>query len=99
MQVSNGFKGLLNQGLKSIGFTWYDTGSYENYKITSEVYSDEPFDFSKSNEFIFFKEKKIIKYFDDREVLKNRYIRSKKLKGLKNPKTNLSFLPKNFNTT
>ena len=82
IQVSNGFKGLLNKGLKSIGFTWYDTGSYENYKFTSEVYSDEPFDFSKSNEFIFFKDKKVIKYFDDKDILKNRFNRSKKLKGL-----------------
>ena len=84
IQVSNGFEKLIERRLVPIGFTWFDTGSFENYVETNKNFagSHQEFDFSKSNEFIYFVEDKVIKYFSDPEIARKRCERAIHLKGL-----------------
>ena len=84
LQVSNGFSALIDYGLKPNRFTWYDTGNINGYinankKMTK---SDYAFDFSKSEEFLYFVDNKVIKYFKDKLIIKNRYKRSEMLQNL-----------------
>ena len=84
IQVSNGFKSLLEHKLNPIGFTWFDTGTLENFKLTNSHLSgdEEKFDFSKGDEFLYFVENLVIKYFANEEIANNRVERSKLLEGL-----------------
>lgn len=84
IQVSNGFKALLERHLVPIGFTWFDTGMLENYTATNKNFSGESkFDFSKDNEFLYFVNNRVIKFFADRSITDKRHHRSKGvLKGL-----------------
>lgn len=81
IQVSNGFKSLIEKKLVPIGFTWFDTGSYENYKATDRHFSgrNAKFDFSKGEEFIYFINGRVIKYFADAEIVQKRCKRAEML--------------------
>ena len=95
LQVSNGFESLLKHNLSPHNFTWYDTGNMEGYinanKIISSTSAD--FDFSKTNEFLYFVEDKVIKFFADNKIIENRFKRSQLLSNLC-PKIN--FIKGNF---
>jgi len=79
MQVSNGFSALLDKNLSPIGFTWFDTGTVENYIETNKSFSEESnFDFSKGKEFLYFVNGRVIKFFADKDVVEKRHLRSKK---------------------
>ncbi len=83
IQVSNGFKSLLAKKLEPVGFTWFDTGTLKNYTETNKNFSgDKKFDFSKGNEFLYFVNGRVIKYFADAEIAKKRIDRAKMLKEL-----------------
>ncbi len=84
IQVSNGFKSLLERGLEPVGFTWFDTGTLENFNKTNNHLSgdDEKYDFSKGDEFLFFVENKVIKYFADKKIAEDRVHRANLLSGL-----------------
>ena len=84
IQVSNGFKKLIEKKLVPIGFTWFDTGTFENYAETNKNFSggEQKFDFSKADGFIYFINGKVIKYFADPEVTRKRCERARYLKGL-----------------
>ncbi|KKS12982.1 MAG: hypothetical protein UU67_C0035G0009, partial [Candidatus Daviesbacteria bacterium GW2011_GWB1_41_5] len=84
VQVSNGFKVLVEKKLSPIGFTWFDTGHSENYIETNKNFSGESkFDFSKTNEFLYFVNGRVIKFFADKSVVDKRHERSQKgLKGI-----------------
>ena len=84
IQVSNGFKKLIEHKLVPFAFTWFDTGTLESYKETNENFAggEKKFDFSKGNEFIYFVNGRVIKYFADKNIAENRHKRSKRLKGL-----------------
>jgi dTDP-glucose pyrophosphorylase len=84
LQVSNGFGALINYDLNPKNFTWYDTGNLSGYVNANKKMSksNQDFDFSKSDEFIYFVDGKVIKYFKDEYIIKNRYKRSIILKGL-----------------
>ena len=84
LQVSNGFSALIDFNLKPKKFTWNDTGSLSGYKNANKVMSkiDHAFDFSKSDEFLYFIGDKVIKYFKDRVIIENRIKRSSILYGL-----------------
>ena len=84
LQVSNGFKKLIEKKLVPIGFTWFDTGTLNNYIETNKNFSggSQKFDFSKGNEFIYFVNGRVIKYFADANIVKKRCERAAKLKGL-----------------
>ena len=84
IQVSNGFKGLIKKKLKAENFKWFDTGSLEDYLIAEKHFStvSESFDFSKKDEYIYFVNNNVIKYFADPNIISNRVKRAKKLKSL-----------------
>jgi choline kinase len=84
IQVSNGFSNLIEKKLIPTAFTWFDTGTLENYRETNQSFSggNVKFDFSKNNEFIYFVNGKVIKYFSDEEIVNKRVNRAKLLKGL-----------------
>ena len=84
IQVSNGFQGLIKKNLKPINFEWYDTGSLEGYLIAENHFSSskEAFDFSKQDEYIYFVNKNVIKYFSDPKIILNRIKRAENLKSL-----------------
>ena len=82
IQISNGLKGLMAKSIKTENYTWYDTGSYENYMIAKETLEDIKFDFSKPDEYIYQLEDKIIKFFIDSKkvnLLRKRWLKLKKL--------------------
>lgn len=79
VQVSNGFKSLLTRKLVPVGFTWFDTGDLDNYHETNKSFSEQKqFDFGKGNEFIYFVNDYVIKFFADEEITRNRYERATK---------------------
>ncbi|MFH0815001.1 MAG: NTP transferase domain-containing protein [Candidatus Falkowbacteria bacterium] len=87
IQVSNGFRKLVDSQLIPVGFTWFDTGSIENYDKTNKNFTAEikKFDFSKGqgDEFLYFVNGKVIKFFADQKIAANRYARAQSaLKGL-----------------
>ena len=82
VQVSNGFKGLLNKRITAKEFTWFDTGSLEGYHAAHKHFSKEAFDFSKDDEFLYFVNSKVIKFFADSKITQNRVKRAIALKDL-----------------
>lgn len=84
IQVTNGFKKLIEKKLVPIGFTWFDTGTFKNYIETNKSFSGEnnKFDFSKGNEFLYFINGKVIKFFANEEIVRKRVERATFLKGL-----------------
>lgn len=83
IQVSNGFQALIEKSLAPVGFTWFDTGTLEHYRETNGNFSGErAFDFSKGDEFLYFVNDRVIKFFADGEVARRRAERAQILKGL-----------------
>lgn len=84
IQVSNGFKKLVEKKLVPVGFTWFDTGSAQSYVETNKNFSggEKNFDFTKSNEFLYFVNDRVIKFFADENIATLRVERAKKLAGL-----------------
>lgn len=84
IQVSNGFISLIEKKLLPVPVTWFDTGALESYKETNQSFSggNVKFDFSKTNEFIYNVNGRIIKYFADGEISRKRVERARLLKGL-----------------
>jgi choline kinase len=82
IQISNGLHGLIEKKIRTIHFTWYDTGTLENYIMTLEAFDVKKFDFSKPNEFIYFKDNRVIKFFLNNDKIKLLKARWKKLKHL-----------------
>jgi choline kinase len=84
LQVSNGFSAMIDHDLRPNYFTWYDTGNINGYVNANKFFSesDYHFDFSKSDEFLYFVGDRVIKYFKDKLIIRNRYKRSEDLQGL-----------------
>ncbi len=83
IQLSNAFKYLIEKKLSTKKFTWYDTGTLENYKKVNKILSGSTnFDFSKENEFIYFINDRVIKFFADDEIVKKRVRRAEILNPL-----------------
>jgi len=85
LQMTDGFKGLLDKKLVPIGFTWFDTGSKTNYIETNKNFSggEQKFDFSKEDEFIYFVNNRVVKFFANKTIAEKRnYRASNSLLGL-----------------
>ena len=84
MQVSNGFKGLINKELKPIKFSWFDIGNIDGYYLANKNFANDDigFDFSKKDEYIYFVNNKVVKYFSESKTVKNRIQRANLLKKL-----------------
>lgn len=79
-----GFRALIEKRLVPIQFTWFDTGSTQNYVDTNKNFLgvEETFDFSKNNEFLYFVNGRVIKYYADINIAKKRVERAKYLSDL-----------------
>jgi len=83
IQVSNGFTELLPLGLSAKQFTWYDTGTLEGYQQANRHFiKGDAFDFSKEDEFLYFVNNKVIKFFADHKIAQNRVRRTYSLHGI-----------------
>lgn len=84
LQLSNGLAGLIPGGLYPEKFTWYDTGTTENFEKTKASLENdkEKFNFDKINEFTYQINGRLVKYFADSDIVKKRVNRAKSLKGL-----------------
>ncbi|MBI4860357.1 MAG: NTP transferase domain-containing protein, partial [Candidatus Riflebacteria bacterium] len=74
-QVSLGLNGLIEGGLKTVRFTWFDTGTEESYRETAahfEAHDSLP----KPGEFLYFEDDRVIKFFADQRRCENRAIRA-----------------------
>src|SRR3989338_6950252 len=79
-----GFKKLIEKKLVPVEFTWFDTGSIEKYIDANKAFAgeDNKFDFGKGNEFLYFVNDKVIKFFADEKIARNRCERAEHLKGI-----------------
>lgn len=81
-QVSNGLSELIRKGIRAIPFfNWFDIGKEAGYNFANRYFNKNPV-IIKPDEFIYFENKKVIKYFSDKNIVKQRYERSKKLQGI-----------------
>ncbi len=77
-QVVNGFYGIVNRRqLHAIRYTWYDTGSEQNYLNTAEKFNKGFASLEKTDECIYFVDGLVIKYFKDPMMVSNRVERTK----------------------
>lgn len=68
-QIAQGFPALLQSGKLDCEFVnWRDLGTFELYKNAQ----GEAFDFSKTDEFIYFSDTHIVKFFTDAKVAERR---------------------------
>lgn len=75
-QVSIGLTALMRgPGLVCLDINWKDLGDYKKYRTA--IGSEELYDFSKTDEFIYFINGRVIKYFSDPKVVARRVEKAK----------------------
>ena len=84
MQVSNALEGLVAYNFRVRKFTWDDIGNIEGYLRAKNKYNhgDNDFDFSKTDEYLYFVNGKVIKLFTNRSVARSRAMRAELLSTL-----------------
>lgn len=78
-QISNGLAALLDGGLQARRFTWFDTGDIEGLNTANRHYQAGFVNFDKENEFLYFVEGSVIKFFANPEIVRRRVERSRVL--------------------
>jgi NDP-sugar pyrophosphorylase family protein len=81
VQVMDGLEELIDKPLYTQTFTWFDTGNDANYYKTNQYFSEHDF-ILKPDEYLYFEGNKVIKYFSDKKIIKNRLYRAKLLGGI-----------------
>ncbi len=71
LQVANGLAALIKNGLKTINFSWFDTGTDPGYERTREYFKNNAI-LPKSGEFTYFEGGKVIKFFTNAEKVLGR---------------------------
>ncbi len=75
-QVICGFEALIQKSsVKVVEINWTDVGTKKNY--VQQLSKTQNYDFSKSNEFIYFFNNRVIKFFEDEGIVQKRVIRAK----------------------
>ena len=75
-QVMDGFIGLMQKRpVRAVPLKWTDVGTLEKYRKAYGAFAD--FDYSKSEEFFYSVNSRIVKFFADRAVVKNRVAKAK----------------------
>jgi NDP-sugar pyrophosphorylase family protein len=85
IQTTKGFKELMQKKkLIPMKFTWFDVGNVEKYVEANNSFigGNEKYDFSKTDEFLYFVDGKVIKFFADKDIVRKRVERAKNLEGL-----------------
>ncbi|MFA6433239.1 MAG: NTP transferase domain-containing protein [Elusimicrobiales bacterium] len=81
LQVSNGLRALIKTGrTKALNIDWTDIGNEDDYKDL--VKKHENFDFSKTNEFLYLVNNKVIKFFGDGAIAEKRVAKSRLKPGV-----------------
>jgi len=77
----NAFKGLIRKPLHAVYFSdWIDTGMRDKYhEAKKKMEGTEQFDFSKANEYTYKVDGRLIKYFEDKDIVEKRYQRALQL--------------------
>ena len=78
-QIANGLQGLLDYGLKGCYFTWHDTGSIDSWQETNSCYGTDFANFDKENEFLYFVNNQVVKFFADSRIAQARIARNRLL--------------------
>jgi len=81
LQVSNGLNSLIKKKLHTVPFNWFDTGHDAAYEYTNRFFKKEQ-GLPKPDEFIYFENDSVIKFFIDKEIVSNRVKRASILKGI-----------------
>ncbi len=82
LQVSNGLAGLIPHKLEAISFfNWFDIGNETGYNFANRFFEKNKI-IAKPEEFIYFEDRKVIKYFSDKEIVRERINRASKLKNI-----------------
>lgn len=81
VQVMDGLRGLIGKKLFAKSFTWFDTGNDLGYYFTNQYFNKLNL-LTKPDEFIYFENNKVIKYFADEKVAANRIKRAQLLSGI-----------------
>lgn len=92
VQVMDGLEELIPKKLSTREFTWFDTGNDTNYYLTRKHFSKLNL-LPKPGEFLYFESGNVIKYFADVQVIADRVVRAKLLKGVV---PELIFVSENF---
>ena len=80
-QITGGLEAIIkHSNTRAIEFTWYDTGNKLNYNTAQKHFNNEGFDFSKTDEYLYFNNGKVLKYFTDHKIAEKRFARSKTIK-------------------
>jgi hypothetical protein len=78
-QIANGLMGLVPTGLRARRFTWFDTGDLAGLAAANQHYGSDFINFDKENEFLYFVEGSVIKFFADPEIVRRRVERNRVL--------------------
>ena len=90
LQVSNGLTELITENLEIVRiFNWFDAGNEMGYDLANRYFEKNKV-IAKPNEFIYFENGKVIKYFSDPKLVEERTLRAKKLTGIVPKITNVS---------
>ena len=76
-QIANGLAGLVPLGLKAVPFTWHDTGDEEGFRAANSHFRGEFANFDKANEFIYFEDGAVVKFFADADITRRRVDRNR----------------------
>jgi len=75
-QISNGLSGLIDgPGLFAVEMNWTDLGDLEKY--LDEKKKESEYNFEKSDEFIYFVNDRVIKFFADKKMVSDRVKKSR----------------------
>tara|TARA_B110000444_G_scaffold261004_1_gene310422 strand:+ start:10249 stop:11808 length:1560 start_codon:yes stop_codon:yes gene_type:complete len=75
-QISMGLQNIIDKKfLHEKKTKWLDLGTEDKYK--EAILKNNPYDFTKKDETIFFYKNKVIKYFSEKNISKERFLKSK----------------------
>jgi choline kinase/fructosamine-3-kinase len=81
-QVIDGLEYLIaNSKIKTVGFTWYDTGNKDSYNVTKTRYPNDLV-VEKNDEIIYLDNNRIIKYFSNKDKCEKRHTRSQLMRDV-----------------
>ncbi|MBR9701515.1 hypothetical protein GOV13_01195 [Candidatus Pacearchaeota archaeon] len=85
LQVSNGLSGLIERKIEVLPFfNWFDIGTEAGYGLANRFFNKNHI-IDKPDEFIYFENGKVIKYFRNPKIIRERILRSQKLEGIVPP--------------
>ena len=80
---SFGLRNLIEKGISTVDFTWFDTGNIDSLNATRDFFS-KSIDYNileKEEEAIWFQNNVVIKFSTDKKFIKNRVLRADSLNG------------------